>query len=570
MRRLGGRFVLGEKIGSGGMSDVFLGTDEVLDRFVAIKVLRGGFEGSDVGVRFSREGRTAARLSHPNVVQVYDAGEDVLDGREISYIVMEYVSGGDLKGIMDERGPLGEGELARIGADVAAGLAHAHERGIVHRDIKPHNILIDDYGHPKLTDFGIAKALGATHATQTGSYLGTALYSSPEQLRGEPATPKSDVYALGATMYHAVLGEPLFAGGPIEVAGQQISTPPTPPRARGAEIGARMDDLIVRCLSKDPDARPDTSKLQAELLSISAADIAGVSEAATQSGSPSISEAMAPVVENVQEAGAAAVAGIARAARAAGEKGAAGVESAARGISARFGSEEDGKPVLAGDPNQTVTIPTRTFRPSQERNRNLIIVMAIPVLILAAVLFWGISSLFAGPESARNAGGSDAQQEEAATGGDGSGSSESGAAAGDTAEGDEKQPRNEAGEEEPKEEKDKPESAAPPADPVQAENAVYEMYVAAAENRFDDSYGYLSKGYREEVGSVDAWQDRYEDLSYLTFSSGPSGRTSDGVTEVAFTAEESRSDGQKTVRGVWVVIEEDGEPKLDRLIQGSG
>ncbi|MDP8952486.1 MAG: serine/threonine protein kinase, partial [Actinomycetota bacterium] len=183
-RRLGGRFILEREIGAGGMSVIFLGRDEVLDRPVAVKVLRGGFEDSGVGARFRREERTAARLSHPNVVQVYDAGEDELDEHEVSYIVMEYIPGGDLGKLVAEKGPLKEKELARIGADVASGLAHAHNKGIIHRDIKPQNILIDDYGRPKLADFGVARALGATESTQTGSYLGTASYSSPEQLRG--------------------------------------------------------------------------------------------------------------------------------------------------------------------------------------------------------------------------------------------------------------------------------------------------------------------------------------------------------------------------------------------------
>jgi serine/threonine protein kinase len=151
------------EIGSGGMSTVFLGRDEVLDRPVAVKILRSSLEGSDVSARFRREGRTAARLSHPNIVQVYDAGEDVLGGHETSYIVVEYVAGGDLKSLIDRRGPLPGAMLARIGAAVADGLAHAHERGIVHRDIKPQNVLIDEYGSPKLTDFGIARALDSTH-----------------------------------------------------------------------------------------------------------------------------------------------------------------------------------------------------------------------------------------------------------------------------------------------------------------------------------------------------------------------------------------------------------------------
>ncbi|MEJ7872070.1 MAG: serine/threonine-protein kinase, partial [Rubrobacteraceae bacterium] len=156
--------------------------------------------------RFEREGRTAARLSHPNIVEVYDAGEGELEGRKVSYIVMEYVPGGDLKQLMEEKGPIPGKELARLGAEVSSGLARAHEAGVVHRDIKPANILIDGQGRPKLSDFGIARALGATQATQTGTYLGTALYSSPEQLKGEKVTPKSDVYSLGITLYQAATG----------------------------------------------------------------------------------------------------------------------------------------------------------------------------------------------------------------------------------------------------------------------------------------------------------------------------------------------------------------------------
>ena len=264
---LGDRFVLEREVGSGGMARVFLGKDIVLERPVAVKVLNPGHDETDIGSRFRREGRTAARLSHPNIVQVFDAGETELNGKNVSYIVMEYVPGGDLKGLIDKQGTLSEGDLARLGAGAAAGLAHAHERGVIHRDVKPHNVLIDSYGEPKLTDFGIARALDATtsHATRTGAYLGTALYSAPEQLRGQGVTPKSDVYSLGVTLYQAAVGEAPFVGTPIEVAGQHIHQLPVPPGEKGVGVGGMVEGLILACLSKDPDLRPTAEEVHEKL-----------------------------------------------------------------------------------------------------------------------------------------------------------------------------------------------------------------------------------------------------------------------------------------------------------------
>jgi serine/threonine-protein kinase len=247
------------------MSVVFLGRDEVLDRPVAIKLLKLGYAGTDIGARFQREGRTAARLSHPNIVQVFDAGEGKYEGREASYIVMEYVPGGDLKAFIDRRGSLSGGELLRL-SEAAAGLTHAHERGVIHRDVKPHNILLDENGRPKISDFGIARALDATHATRTGSYLGTALYSSPEQLKGEKVTPKSDVYSLGATLYHAATGQPPFVGAPIEIASQHVSREPTPPRELNDAVSPALEALILDCMKKDPDARPSADEVRLGLL----------------------------------------------------------------------------------------------------------------------------------------------------------------------------------------------------------------------------------------------------------------------------------------------------------------
>ncbi|MDQ3508367.1 MAG: serine/threonine protein kinase [Actinomycetota bacterium] len=262
------RFVLEREVGSGGMSTVYLGRDEVLGRSVAVKVLKSGLADTDVGDRFQREGKTAARLSHANIVPVYDAGEGEIGGREVSYIVMEHVSGGDLKDLLDKRGPLGAKELSRIGREVAAGLAHAHNRGIVHRDIKPHNILLDGAGRPKLTDFGIARALEATRMTQTGSYLGTALYSSPEQLRGENITTKSDVYSLGATLYQAAVGAAPFQGSAIEVAEKHISNEPRPPGELRPGVDESLATLILACLAKDPEERPSANEVETRLAAV--------------------------------------------------------------------------------------------------------------------------------------------------------------------------------------------------------------------------------------------------------------------------------------------------------------
>jgi serine/threonine-protein kinase len=280
------RFVLERELGSGGMARVYLGRDEVLDRPVAVKVLDPVHGGTDIGARFQREGRTAARLAHPNVVQVYDAGEALFEGRETSYIVMEYVPGGDLKALIDQQGRLSGSELAGLGDEVCAGLAHAHEHGVIHRDIKPHNILLDEKGHAKVTDFGIARALDTTQATRTGSFLGTALYSSPEQLKGEKVTPKSDIYSLGVTLYQAATGAPPFSGAtPIEVASQHVSNAPLPPHKLGADVNEGVEALILDCLAKDPDDRPtaDTvrSRLATEILPAASPAVSAASSTAT-------------------------------------------------------------------------------------------------------------------------------------------------------------------------------------------------------------------------------------------------------------------------------------------------
>ena len=510
VRLLGGRFALVREIGSGGMSTVFLGRDEVLDRPVAIKLLNAELEDSEVSARFRREGRTAARLSHPNIVQVYDAGEDELDGREVSYIVVEYVPGGDLKDLIDRRGPLPGIMLSRVGADVADALAHAHERGVIHRDIKPQNVLMNDYGSPKLTDFGIARALDADHSTSTGSYLGTALYSSPEQLRGEGVTPKSDIYSLGATLYHAAVGEPPFSGDPLQIATQHLAKPPTPPRVRGAAVGQPLDDLILRCLAKDPAERPDAVRLHTRLLQTSAAAVGAGASGAT------------------------------RATGAAKAAGAAGVKAFRRSLSRR------GTPELPGPPEGTISLPTRTFRAgSRQRMTFAAFLFALFVLALAAVGSWtllGSDTGRGGPRLIERIVEPQQNVPEAPAAPSGGNSASGSGPAGE-----------EAGE------------PVPPA--AKAEKAVFDMYVQESYQTPETSWAFLSERLQNEVGSPELWAEREQiyDLYYVYFTQMPQATISGGTAEVSFQVRLRRSGGRELLSGTWVCVVEDGEWKLDRL-----
>jgi serine/threonine protein kinase len=192
-------------LGSGGMARVFLAHDEVLDRDVALKVLREQFaEDEEFVERFKREAQSAAALSHPNIVQVYDRGKA---GNEASYIAMEYVRGGTLKERISWSGPLDPGVAAAIALQIAEALVAAHERGVIHRDIKPQNVLLTPTGDAKVADFGIARAASATTISQRSVVLGTASYMSPEQAMGEPVGPASDLYSLGVVLYEMLTGE---------------------------------------------------------------------------------------------------------------------------------------------------------------------------------------------------------------------------------------------------------------------------------------------------------------------------------------------------------------------------
>jgi eukaryotic-like serine/threonine-protein kinase len=251
---LGNRYLLSDLLGTGGMAEVFLAHDRILGRDLALKVLREHFakDASFVG-RFRREARNAAALNHPNVVQVYDQGRSE-DGRY--YIAMEHVPGGNLKDRIDRAGPLDPAEAARLASQIAEALRVAHERGIVHRDVKPQNVLLDEAGDAKVADFGIALAASRSSTSGTNLLFGTAGYMSPEQGMGEPVGPASDLYSLGVVLYEMLTGElPFAAEGPLATAMKHVTEQPLPPRKRNPSIPEGMDALVMGLLAKKPENR---------------------------------------------------------------------------------------------------------------------------------------------------------------------------------------------------------------------------------------------------------------------------------------------------------------------------
>jgi eukaryotic-like serine/threonine-protein kinase len=236
------------------MGEVYLAHDGVLERDVALKILRSQYAGDEeFAERFRREARSAASLSHPNIVQIYDRGE-AEDGT--SYIAMEYVPGGTLKEKIGRRGPFGDRETAAVGAQIADALGAAHERGVIHRDIKPQNVLVTASGNLKVTDFGIARAASAVTSTATGAIFGTAGYISPEQALGKPVGPASDLYSLGVILYEMLTGElPFAADNSIAVCMKHVNEPPCPPMLLNPDVPEGMNALVLMLLAKHPADR---------------------------------------------------------------------------------------------------------------------------------------------------------------------------------------------------------------------------------------------------------------------------------------------------------------------------
>ncbi|OBI24609.1 MULTISPECIES: Stk1 family PASTA domain-containing Ser/Thr kinase [unclassified Mycobacterium] len=272
-QHLSDRYELGEILGFGGMSEVHLARDVRLHRDVAVKVLRADLaRDPSFYLRFRREAQNAAALNHPSIVAVYDTGEAETPTGPLPYIVMEYVDGVTLRDIVHTDGPLPPRRAIEIIADACQALNFSHQNGIIHRDVKPANIMISNTNAVKVMDFGIARAIAdsGNSVTQTAAVIGTAQYLSPEQARGDTVDARSDVYSLGCVLYEILTGEPPFTGdSPVAVAYQHVREDPIPPSRRHEGISADLDAVVLKALAKNPDNRYQTAaEMRADLVRV--------------------------------------------------------------------------------------------------------------------------------------------------------------------------------------------------------------------------------------------------------------------------------------------------------------
>ncbi len=281
---LGGRYRLVELLGSGGMATIYRATDTGLGRDVALKLLRPEYlRDPDFSSRFRQEAQAAASLSHPNIVHVYDYGEDPSG----PYIVMELIDGEDLASILRRSGALPPRQVARIGAGVARALAAAHARGLVHRDIKPGNVLIGADGAVKVADFGIARAVAEAQVTLPGTTLGSVHYFSPEQARGEPATAASDIYSLGIVLYEMLTGARPFEGdSAASVALARLTGPIPDPAAVRPSVPTDLASITRRALALDPKDRWPSAAVMADALDATLAPGGGAAAGSQRQAPP--------------------------------------------------------------------------------------------------------------------------------------------------------------------------------------------------------------------------------------------------------------------------------------------
>lgn len=257
---LNGRYQTLYELGQGGMGSVYLALDTYLEREVAVKVLNRHTLGTSGRVQLLNEARAAARLSHPNVAMVFDVSEQV----DVPFIVMEYVPGRSL----DSMRPKRMGDVMRMAQQLCAALQHAHDKGLVHRDVKPHNVIVTAEGVAKLMDFGLARALDQPLDKSDKSFAGTVSYVAPEQALGEPVDYAADLYALGVVLYEMATGQLPFSGRSVQVIIQHIQEMPPAPRLVNPAVSPALDELIMHLLQKEPRQRPNSAAAVGQLLEV--------------------------------------------------------------------------------------------------------------------------------------------------------------------------------------------------------------------------------------------------------------------------------------------------------------